>query len=106
MARRRDAEGVLGTRGRYAITELRDVGPDLQAVRLAADIRYDYAAIGSAVNLASRLRDAAGPGEILINQRLQAALQDRIETEPLVNGLQHKGFTKPVDASLLISVRA
>lgn len=73
--------------------------------RIGFEGRYDYAAIGSAVNLASRLCDAASPGEILISQRLQAALEDRIETEA-VEGLQLKGFSKPVDAFRLIAVRA
>jgi class 3 adenylate cyclase len=72
--------------------------------RIGFEGRYDYAAIGSTVNLASRLCDAAAPGEILISQRLQAALQERIETEP-VDGLQLKGFHKPVDACRLIAVR-
>jgi adenylate cyclase len=72
--------------------------------RIGFEGRYDYAAIGSAVNLASRLSGAAAPGEILISQRLQAALEDRIETEP-VDALQLKGFTKPVDAFRVIAVR-
>ena len=72
--------------------------------RIGFEGRYDYAAIGSTVNLASRLCDVAAPGEILISQRLQAALQERIETEP-VDGLQLKGFHKLVDACRLIAVR-
>jgi class 3 adenylate cyclase len=72
--------------------------------RIGFEGRYDYAAIGSVVNLASRLSDAAAPGEILISQRLQAALQDRVETEA-VDGLQLKGFSKPVDAFRVIAVR-
>ena len=72
--------------------------------RIGFEGRFDYAAIGSTVNLASRLCDVAAPGEILISQRLQAALLDRVETEP-VDGLQLKGFHKPVDACRLIAVR-
>jgi adenylate cyclase len=62
--------------------------------RIGFEGRYDCAAIGSSVNLAARLCDVAGPGEILISQRLQAALRDRVETEP-AEGLQLKGFIKP-----------
>jgi adenylate cyclase len=72
--------------------------------RIGFEGRYDYAAIGSIVNLASRLCDAAAPGEILISQRLQAALEDRAETEA-VDALQLKGFSKPVDAFRVIAVR-
>ena len=35
---RREHQGVPGDRGRCSITDLRDVGPDLQDVRLAADV--------------------------------------------------------------------
>jgi class 3 adenylate cyclase len=73
--------------------------------RIGFEGRYDYAAIGSVVNLASRLSDAAAPGEILISQRLQAALEDGVETEA-VDGLQLKGFTKPVDAFRVIALRS
>jgi class 3 adenylate cyclase len=73
--------------------------------RIGFEGRYDYAAIGSVVNLASRLSDAASPDEILISQRLQAALEERVETES-VDGLQLKGFRKPVDAFRVIAVRA
>jgi adenylate cyclase len=72
--------------------------------RIGFEGRYDYAAIGSGVNLAARLSDVAAPGEILISQRLQAALEDRVETEP-VDALQLKGFSKPVDAFRVIAVR-
>ena len=73
--------------------------------RIGFEGRYDYAAIGSGVNLAARLSDVAAPGEILISQRLQAALEDRVETEA-VDALQLKGFSKPVDAFRVIAVRA
>jgi class 3 adenylate cyclase len=72
--------------------------------RIGFEGRYDYAAIGSAVNLAARLSDVAAPGEILISQRLQAALEDRVETAA-VDGLQLKGFSKPVDAFRVIALR-
>jgi adenylate cyclase len=57
--------------------------------------RYDYAAIGPVANLASRLCDEAGDGEILISQRALAAIEDLIETEP-AGDLVLKGFTRPV----------
>jgi adenylate cyclase len=72
--------------------------------RIGFEGRYDYAAIGSVVNLASRLCDAAAPGEILISQRLQAAVEHRTVTEA-VDGLQLKGFSKPVDAFRVIAMQ-
>ncbi len=40
--------------------------------------RYEYTAIGSVANIASRLCDCAGPGEILITQRAHLAAGDRV----------------------------
>jgi class 3 adenylate cyclase len=63
--------------------------------RIGFEGRYEYGAIGNAVILASRLSDAAAPGEILLSQRTDATLEGRIATEP-VPVLRLKGFTRPV----------
>ena len=63
--------------------------------------RYDYAAIGPVANLASRLCDEAGDGEILISQRALAAIEDLIETEP-AGDLVLKGFTRPVTSFRIV----
>ena len=57
--------------------------------------RYDYAAIGPVANLASRLCDEAGDGEILISQRALAAVEDLVAAAP-VGDLVLKGFSRPV----------
>ncbi len=44
--------------------------------------RWDYSAIGGVVNLAARLCDEAKGGQILINRRMRAALDDAAETLP------------------------
>ncbi len=59
--------------------------------------RFDYAAIGPVANMASRLCDEAGDGEILISQRALAAVEDLVEAEP-AGDLALKGFTRPVTA--------
>src|SRR5262249_43750054 len=51
--------------------------------RIGFEGRYDYGAIGNSVILASRLSDAAAPGEILLSQRTEASLEGRIVTEPV-----------------------
>ena len=66
--------------------------------------RYDYAAIGSVVNLASRLCDEAEPGQILISQRAYAAVEDLVDAEPLPD-LTLKGFLKPVPAYAVSGLR-
>ena len=65
--------------------------------------RWDYSAIGGVVNLAARLCGEAQAGQILIDRRTRAALDDDWETEP-VGPLTLKGFTQPVTAFLLKGV--
>jgi class 3 adenylate cyclase len=72
--------------------------------RIGFEGRYDYAAIGIVANLASRLSDAARPGEILISQRVLAGVEDRAVTEP-AHELQLKGFSRPVTAFRVLELR-
>ncbi|MGO4390390.1 response regulator [Variovorax sp. M-6] len=67
------------------------------------DGRIDYGAIGTVTNLAARLCGEAAGGEILISQRVQAALQDVAPTtaEWTIEGageLELKGFQRRVAA--------
>lgn len=57
--------------------------------------RVDYTAIGSVVNLAARLSNEAGPGQILIDRRARAALDDSARVESL-GPVALKGFANPV----------
>jgi adenylate cyclase len=43
--------------------------------------RLEYTAIGSTVNMAARLCESAGKGEIVISQEVHAKLSDRLESE-------------------------
>jgi class 3 adenylate cyclase len=72
--------------------------------RIGFEGRYDYAAIGNVANLASRLSDAAGAGEILVSQRVHAAVEDRVVTDS-VQELQLKGFSHPVVAVRVVGLR-
>jgi len=71
--------------------------------RIGFEGRYEYGAIGNSVILASRLSDAAAPGEILLSQRTDASLEGRVETEP-VPVLRLKGFTRPVVVMRLVGL--
>jgi DNA-binding response OmpR family regulator len=66
--------------------------------------RSDYAAIGAVTNLASRLADEATGGQVLIEQRLYAEVEDDIEVEP-VGEVMLKGFRRPVAAFNVVAVR-
>ena len=57
--------------------------------------RWDYSAIGTVVNLADRLCREAGPGEVLIDRRTRAALDDAAKVEAR-GSLALKGFAQPV----------
>jgi len=59
--------------------------------------RWDYGAIGTVCNLASRLCGEAKGGEILASQRVVASLGGAFETESR-GELSLKGFHKPVSA--------
>ncbi len=59
--------------------------------------RFDYSAIGSVVNLAARLCAEAGPGEVLLDRRARAAIDDIAKVENL-GPLVLKGYAQPVPA--------
>jgi class 3 adenylate cyclase len=63
--------------------------------RIGFEGRFDYAAIGSVTNLAARLCAEAGPWEVFVTQRVQAALGGRAVTDP-VGDLSLRGFSRPV----------
>jgi class 3 adenylate cyclase len=65
--------------------------------RIGFEGRYDYAAIGTVVIMASRLCSEARPGQILLNQRAYAAVEELVVGEP-VGELSLKGFSRPVAA--------
>jgi adenylate cyclase len=73
--------------------------------RIGFEGRYDYAAIGTVVNLASRLSDVAGAGEILVSQGVHAAVEDRAVTET-AQELRLRGFSRPAAAFRVIALRA
>jgi adenylate cyclase len=59
--------------------------------------RFDYAAIGTVSNVASRLCDEAKPGQILISPRVLMAVKDAVSVEP-VGEFELKGIRRPVAA--------
>ena len=72
--------------------------------RIGFEGRYDYAAIGNSVILASRLSDAAAGGQILVSQRVFAVVEDNVVAEP-VPSLDLKGFSHALTAYAVASVR-
>jgi adenylate cyclase len=65
--------------------------------RIGFEDRLDYSAIGSVVNLASRLCGEAQSGQILVDGKVYAAIEELAEVEPL-GELALKGFHRVVRA--------
>jgi adenylate cyclase len=66
--------------------------------------RREYTAIGSVINLASRLCDEARPGQIVVGQRAFSAVEQYVEAAS-IGELTLKGFAKPVAAYEILSWR-
>jgi class 3 adenylate cyclase len=59
--------------------------------------RFDYAAIGTVSNVASRLCDEAKPGQILISPRVLTKVEKAVKVEP-VGEFELKGIRRPLAA--------
>ncbi len=59
--------------------------------------RREYTAIGTAINLASRLCDEARPGQIVIDQRAHSSVEPWVDAARIAD-LALKGFSRPVPA--------
>jgi class 3 adenylate cyclase len=72
--------------------------------RVGFEGRMDYSAIGSVVNLAARLCAEAKDGQILVDGKVHAAVEDFAEVDA-IGDLNLKGFHRPVRAFNVNSVR-
>jgi class 3 adenylate cyclase len=71
--------------------------------RIGFEGRFDYSAIGTVVNLAARLCGEAADGQILIEAKVLAALEDLAVIEA-AGELALKGLHRPVKAFNVLSV--
>jgi adenylate cyclase len=67
--------------------------------------RFDYAAIGTVSNVASRLCDEAKPGQILISPRVLMKVENAVQVEP-VGEFELKGIRRPLAAYNVIAAIA
>jgi PAS domain S-box-containing protein len=72
--------------------------------RIGFEGRFDYGAVGSVVNMASRLGNAAAAGQILISLRVFAEVEDVVDAEP-AGELELKGFHGPQQVFNLIALK-
>jgi class 3 adenylate cyclase len=73
--------------------------------RIGFEGRFDYAAIGSVTNLASRLCDVARPGQVLVTQRVHAAATDFVASEGL-GPMSLKGFSRDTHVYDIVGLNA
>jgi len=73
--------------------------------RIGFEGRFDYAAIGSVTNLADRLCQEAGDGQILISGSVYAEVERLVEAVRL-GELTLRGFARPVLAFSVLNLRA
>ena len=66
--------------------------------------RFDYAAIGTVSNVASRLCDEAKPGQILISSRVLMKVENAVKVEP-VGEFKLKGIRRPLEHFPLVMKR-
>ena len=66
--------------------------------------RWDYGAIGTVTNLAARLCGEAKGGQILVAQRVVAAVENMIDVED-IGGLALKGLQRPVQTYNVLKLK-
>jgi class 3 adenylate cyclase len=66
--------------------------------------RWDYAAIGTVTNLAARLCAEAKGDQILVSERLLAAVEPRFDTE-YAGDFSLKGLSRPVATHNVVALR-
>ncbi|WP_020175647.1 response regulator [Methyloferula stellata] len=73
--------------------------------KIGFERRFDYAAVGTVTNLASRLCDEAKPGQILVDQRVFNVIEETFDARS-IGTLNLKGFRRAVEAFEIIGARS
>jgi class 3 adenylate cyclase/tetratricopeptide (TPR) repeat protein len=96
--------GLSGTFARPVRVHIGIAGGEVVASGTGSATHREYTVTGETVNLASRLTDAAAPGEILISDAVRRALADRLDCAER-GALPVKGFGEPVSAWCVAGLR-
>jgi len=70
---------------------------------VGSDLRFEYTALGDAVNVAARMQSAAEPGTVLITDRTMRLITGTFELEDL-GGIEVKGKSEPIHAYRVIGL--
>lgn len=72
---------------------------------VGTDLRYEYTALGDAMNVAARMQAAARPGTVMITANTQRLVGDVFELEDL-GAIAVKGKTEPIHAFRVVGLTA
>jgi len=72
---------------------------------VGTDLRYEYTALGDAMNVAARMQAEAEPGSVLITASTHRLVADAFETED-IGEIAVKGKTDPVHAYRVVAPKA
>jgi class 3 adenylate cyclase len=72
---------------------------------VGSDLRYEYTALGDAMNTAARMQSAAEPGSVLVTENTYRLAREAFDVEDL-GGIEVKGKAEPVHAYRILGRRA
>ncbi len=72
---------------------------------VGSDLRYEYTALGDAMNVAARMQTAADPGTVLVTADTRRLVGDAFDFDDL-GGIEVKGKSEPVHAFRVVGRKA
>jgi class 3 adenylate cyclase len=72
---------------------------------VGSDLRYEYTALGDAMNTAARMQTAAEPGSVMVTENTYRLAREAFDVEDL-GGIEVKGKTEPVHAYRILGRKA